>query len=336
VRSAERDDVRWIVLDHDANSLSVSVSAIALSASLPVEYRYKASGGDDAWVINTTGDIQFPALAPGSYTMVMQARYAGGEWGNATTLRVDVKYPYWRSWWFILVIAAALSAIVWGIAVLVTRRRETEAHERESLLHEERLRIAKDLHDDVGTGLAKIVILSENALADSAHDDTARIVADTAREVIDSVRSIVWVMKSSDESLASALGYVKEKIGDLFGDKGIAFVYEQRVPEDLHVDLIVRRNIVLAVKEIATNVVRHSGARNVKVVATMVKDGLIIEIRDDGAGFDADHNGNGSGIANIKARMTEVGGAMVVETQPGLGTRITLTIPIAGTSQRAT
>lgn len=324
------DDASAIVLDYGASHLSVKVSAIALSSSLPVEYRYRLSGDDDVWIANQTGDLQFPSISPGSYTIVMQSRYDGGEWGKSASINVDVKYPWWQSWWFFVLVAAVLSASVWGIAVLVTKRRESDAYERERLLHEERLRIAKDLHDDVGTGLAKIVILAENSFVDDGASETAKVVADTAREVIDSVRSIVWVMKSTDETLASALGYVREKIADLFGDKKIAFTYEVRVPENLLVDLIVRRNIVLAVKEIATNIVRHSGASNVKMLTMAENDKLVIEIRDDGAGYDTNHNGNGSGIGNIEARMREVGGTMAIESQAGLGTRITLAIPIVG------
>ncbi|MBK7575811.1 MAG: hypothetical protein IPI24_00060 [Ignavibacteria bacterium] len=324
----ELDAARVIVLDHDANNLSLDVSAIALSASLPIEYRYKVSGEHSTWVISQTGELQFPSLAPGSYTIVVEGRYKGGEWGKATSIRVEVQYPFWQSWWFILALGAALSAIVWGVAVLVTKRRETEAHERERLLHDERLRIAKDLHDDVGTGLAKIVILTENSLSDEGDDESARVVAETAREVIDSVRSIVWVMKSSDESLRDALGYVSDKISDLFSDKGIAFTYHQQFTQDLPADMLTRRNIVLSVKECATNIVRHSKATSVRMSAILVGNDLVLEIRDDGVGFDTAHNGNGSGLSNIEARMAELGGTMSVETQTGVGTRVTLAIPI--------
>ncbi len=325
----ELDAARVIVLDHDANNLSVDVSAIALSASSPIEYRYQVSGEHNTWIVSQTGDLQFSSLAPGMYTIILQGHYKGGEWGKATSIRVDVQHPFWQSWWFILALGAALSAIVWGVAVLVTKRRETEAHERERLLHDERLRIAKDLHDDVGTGLAKIVILSENSITDEGAAESAKVVADTAREVIDSVRSIVWVMKSTDESLRDALGYVGDKISDLFSDKGIAFSYHQQFSQDLPADMLTRRNIVLSLKECATNIVRHSKATTVRMTATLVGTDLVLEIRDDGVGYDTSRNGHGSGLANIEARMAELGGTMSVETQAGLGTRVTLAIPIA-------
>ncbi|MBK7032753.1 MAG: hypothetical protein IPH49_05710 [Ignavibacteria bacterium] len=335
VRSANEDGepvelnaARVIELDHDANNLSVDVSAIALSASSPIEYRYKVSGEHNTWVISQSGELQFSSLAPGPYTIVVQAHYKGGEWGKSTSFRVDVQYPFWQSWWFILALGASLSAVVWGVAVLVTKRRERQAHERERLLHEERLRIAKDLHDDVGTGLAKIVILSENSITDNGAAESSKVVADTARDVIDSVRSIVWVMKSTDESLRDALGYVGDKISDLFSDKGIAFTYHQQLTQDLPADMLTRRNIVLSIKECATNIVRHSKATTVRMTATLVGSDLVLEIRDDGVGYDTAHNGNGSGLANIEARMAELGGTMTVETQPGVGTRVILAISI--------
>lgn len=308
-------------------SQTVTISSIALSSALPVEY--SALVGGDAVTAITTGsnEIQFPSLAPGNYVITVRARYAGGKWGKPSTVNIHVAPPFWQTWWSYLSAAIVLSSVVWGTATVVVRRREKMKTEREQMLHIERLRIAKDLHDDVGTGLAKIVILSENALADNSSNDVSRTVAETAREVIDSVRSIVWVMKSSDDSLIAAIGYVRDTIAELFIDKSIAFTYDQNIQHDISLDLVVRRNIVLAMKECATNIVRHSRARSVQMHVSLTNETIRININDDGLGFDTSKPLHGSGLANMRERMLEIGGTLNVSSTPGTGTCVLMDIP---------
>lgn len=305
----------------------VYVRPIALSVVEPITYRIKLHATDTSWTATPTVDLLLSSLSSGTYHLHVQARYASGEYGPVAELQFVVPTPAWRSWWAIAGTFIMLTAGVWSAATSVARRREARRLEQERVLNQERVRIARDLHDDVGTGLAKIVIMAENSTLEQ-DQKSIRAIADTAQEVIDSVRSIVWVMKSSDDRLATTIGYVQAKVSDLMYDKGIAFTYEEILSRDRSIDTITMRNIVLATKEIATNIVRHSRATNVAMYVRDQQDVLTVDIRDNGSGFEVGKQRTGNGLHNIHERMTESGGSVAIESSPGEGTRIVLTIPL--------
>ncbi len=305
----------------------VSVRPIALSSVEPISYRFKLHAADTSWTSTPNVDLLLSSLSSGTYQLQVQARYVSGEYGPVSEASFVVPTPAWQSWWAIAGAMIMLTAGAWSVATTVTRRRDERRIEQERMLNQERVRIARDLHDDVGTGLAKIVIMAENSTLEQDHE-SIRAIAETAQEVIDSVRSIVWVMKSNDDRLATTIGYVQEKVSDLMKDKGIDFTYDEMLTRERSIDPITMRNIVLAVKEIATNVVRHSGARSVAMYVRDTQHVLTIDIRDDGKGFDAGARRTGNGLHNISERMAESGGIVTIESASSAGTRIVLTIPL--------
>lgn len=311
----EPDDVRYIG------------RVIALSDASPVIVRIALHADDTAWYETSNPDVLRSTLAPGEYTLRMQARYADGAYGPVSSKTISIPAPLWQTWWFITGMLLVGAGGVWTIAGAVTHRRDVRAQEAERLVHHERVRIARDLHDDVGTGLAKIVIMAENAMAEHDHD-VVRSIADTAQDVIDSVRSIVWVMKASDQRLSGTIGYVHNKLSDLMVDKGIAYSYDESLTRDHDLDTITMRNVVLATQEIATNIVRHSHATSVSMYIRDTNDVLTIDVRDDGRGFDQDAPSTGSGLSNIRERMEEIAGTVVIDASASNGTRIVLSIPL--------
>lgn len=311
----EPDDVRYVG------------RVIALSDASPVVVRVALHADDTVWYETSNPDVLRSTLAPGEYTLRMQARYTDGAYGPVASHTVSIPEPLWQTWWFVAGMLLVGAGGVWRIAGAVTRRRDARAQEAERLVHNERVRIARDLHDDVGTGLAKIVIMAENSIADT-DDDVVRSIADTAQDVIDSVRSIVWVMKANDQRLSATIGYVHNKVSDLMAGKGITYAYDESLARDHELDTITMRNVVLAVQEIATNIVRHSNATSVSVYVRDTNDVLTIDVRDDGRGFDEHTASMGSGISNICERMDEVGGSVAIDSYTSNGTRIVLTIPL--------
>lgn len=317
-----------VVVEH-ADEERITARAIALSATDVLRYRYKLHHNDSAWTTASAVDVVPASLSPGSYVLQVQAGYATRNhaeplaYGPLTTYAFVVPVPVWQSWWAIGAGLLGTTGVVWSMASRVARRRAQRHLEKEQALNLERVRIARDLHDDVGTGLAKIVILAEQT-----NRDAIREIATTAQEVIDSVRSIVWVMKSSDTRLGTTIGYVQSKVADLMQDAGIAFRYEELGLGEFQLDALAMRNIVLAVKEIATNIVRHSRATSVQMIVRVAHRVLTIDVRDNGVGFTRPVS-SGHGLANIAERVAETGGVVSIDSDHGSGTRVLLTIPLS-------
>ena len=319
-----------VVIDtvgHEPDDVRYVGRAIALSNASPVFYRVALHADDTVWFETTNPDVVRSTLPRGDYTLRIQARYVAGEYGPVASTVFTVPTPVWKTWWFYASTILIGAAGIWSVAGGVTRRREQRALEAERLVHSERVRIARDLHDDVGTGLAKIVIMAENAVADT-DTESVRAIADTAQSVIDSVRSIVWVMKANDQRLSATIGYGHNKVSELMAGKGIAYAYEESLAHEHELEPLTMRNVVLAVQEVATNIVRHSNATVVTMYVRDTSSVLTIDIRDNGRGYDVTKQSSGSGMSNIRERMDEIGGTITVESTPSDGTRIVLSVPL--------
>lgn len=292
-----------------------------------LEYRLKIEETLSDWIMVDGGYHRLSGLKQGVYNLRVQARHPGRVWGEELRIHLHLERRQRTPWLFygfmvMLGLPSAYYARLWY------RRRAAErqlAFDR--VRADERRRIARDLHDDVGSGLARIVVLSDAAAAADESNETAATIAETAREVIESVRTIVWVMKSENDSATATLSYVRDRVADLLHDHGIAFHYESDLPSDSVMSEQARWNVMMCIKETATNIVRHSMAANVWMQISCSMGYISIRISDDGVGFETEHVRVGGGLTHIRERMAEIGGTAGIGSRQEGGTNILLVIP---------
>jgi len=301
---------------------------------------YRLIGLDTSWNELTAQErITFSNLAPGRYQLEVNARTNGGPWGPVTRVAFVILPPFWATWWFRIALVLVLSLMAWLVfrAVLKERlRRERMQLEREHAVLEERIRIAHDLHDDLGSGLATIGMESELAVLEARDPqarDALRRVSEEARNVGDDMRRIVWALGSGQESLGDLIAYVRAFAGELLDQAGIAFELGSSVEEpDLRLSADQRRHLLLFTKEVLTNVVRHAGARHVHMRLLQTAGRLEWSIQDDGRGYEVDAQGRvGTGSASMRSRAHALGGALEVRSAPGKGTTVALSVPLVAT-----
>jgi signal transduction histidine kinase len=231
------------------------------------------------------------------------------------------------------VFLALLIAALGAAALLVQRRRA--AREREAL----RARLAGDLHDELGASLSHLALQSDLARRRVAPDDpvSERLVAlsGTARESLDHLRDSVWLLSPTastwselDSRLAAIASRLLEGIEREIRREG------DPPPGLAPVDL--SRELVLFLKESLTNLRRHAGAARAEVSAAWSASELVLSIADDGCGFDREAEGfrPGRGLANCEARAKALGARCQIESQPGHGTRIRLSLPLPRSRRR--
>ena len=294
-----------------------------------VEYRAMVESFGEHWVKVVGYRLRLANPGAGTYTIRLQARYPGMSWGKEVRVLLNVNRSPMSTLSTYAILGLALILSGFGVAKTVRRYREQRVVEEEQIRLAERRRIARDLHDDVSAGLARIVVLSDAVAAQRESQDAAATIAETAREVIDNVRSIVWVMKSDDDSVTTMMSYVQEKIGELLADHGIKFVYEDEGCADCRLSAQVRWNVLMCIKEIAMNIIRHSGAETVSMTVSPGGGYLNVRICDDGVGFESAQTESTGGLGHIRSRMTEIGGTAGIGSRPGEGTKVLLVIPIA-------
>jgi signal transduction histidine kinase len=205
--------------------------------------------------------------------------------------------------------------------------------EKEQAVEKERSRISRDMHDDLGSGLTKIAILSEVVKKQLHEPEKAKqqleSIAESSRELVDSLQDIIWVLNTKNDTLERLAAYIREYALKFFEsfDINIQFHYPSSFNE-VRLSEETRRNIFLTVKEIFTNITKHASCRQVIVTVNENHDHLFIEIADDGKGFTP---GNtrlfGNGLNNMKNRMKQAGGDCKVYSVPGKGTKTILSIP---------
>src|ERR1035437_5790986 len=330
------------VLEPDETRVRIDFAAPSFTAGGTVRYQTKLEGGDASWS-PPVGDptVRYVGLAPGTYRFSVRAiGPSGDEPGDEATVSFRVRPPLWRRAWFLLLAVAA------GVALSVFVHRQSLR--RAIAVERVRTRLATDLHDDVGSSLARISILSEVGRRDlDPTGEPARLfgeIGETSRSVIDALGDAIWSIDPRRDDLQSLGDRLRHFAGDLLEARGMTFRLE--LPSEapaLDVPPEPRRQLFLLLKEAVTNAAPHSKAPAVSVVFRLAGRTLDVAIADDGAGFDPAARAGGPdeerrGLLNMQARAVALGGKLEVETAPGQGTRLVirgLTLPFSSHARGA-
>ena len=241
-----------------------------------------------------------------------------------------------------------------GIARDITERKrvEQERKQAEEALHrsrEERFaelervrqRIATDLHDDIGSSLTQIAILSEVACQQLSHPNDEKALGPLSRiigvsnELVEAMSDIVWAINPKKDHLSDLLQRMRRFASDVLAARGIAFRFHTPTSEDIALGANVRREVFLVFKESVNNIIRHSECKRVDIAFDIEADWLTLRIADNGRGFDAPLDGDagarlkaegrgGNGLPSMRRRARELGGNFEVASRKGEGTTVTL------------
>lgn len=338
---------RKVILNPGQRQLDVLFTGISFSSPERVRFRYRLEGLDTAWAdVGTRRFANYSFLPPGEYVFRVIACNSGGLWNQTgDTVAVSVLPHMWETWWFKTGLVVAGIAAVGGLFYLESRRRlkrKLERIARERELERERARIAQDIHDDLGASLTRIGMLSESATEDLKDPPRAAAsleqIYSTARDLTRAMDEIVWAVNPRHDTLDSLTNYIARFAHDFLSAAHIRCRLDapMSVP-DLTVRSEVRHNLFLAFKETLNNVVKHSGASEVRVALELAPRGFNLVVADNGTGFDPAkspvYRGNGRvvtgyGIAGIRTRLEQIGGRMNIVSQPAEGTRVELFVPL--------
>jgi signal transduction histidine kinase len=216
--------------------------------------------------------------------------------------------------------------------VLLQREiRERERVEREHALEAERSRIARDLHDDLGSRLTEINFLASTSQLPRSMDETHttfKAISERARALVKALDVIVWAVDPADNSLQSLADYLCGYTREYLANSSIPGRFKVPIAcPELSVDGKVRHEVFMVVKEILNNIVRHAEATEVKLQMN-IGDALEIEIVDNGKGFDPAIGADGHGLKNCSARLAKIGGSFQIESLTGTGTTFHIHIPL--------
>jgi signal transduction histidine kinase len=256
----------------------------------------------------------------------------------ATSFNDFVVVRFWQTWWFNTLVPVVLLVGVGTMVRLIEKKKfqlQLQRAEQGHALERERARIAQDLHDDLGSSLTRITLLSSLLRADKDKPDQVELhagkLAESADQTVRALEEIVWAVRPGSDTLQSLVEYIAHFANELF--EGNTTRCRLDLPHDLPALPLppdVRHNIFLIVKEALTNALKHAGAGEVRVLAKVSADALEISVQDDGKGFDpaSPAESRRNGLGNMRRRAEDIGGALELQSAPGTGTAVRLVVSL--------
>lgn len=321
-----------ILLPYTQNSFKIDFAAISFAHRERIAYEYKMEGLEEDWnQLTTGGQASYNFLPHGHYRFLVKAKNDQGDYSLVTThLDIRITPPFWKTIWFYLLVAAVTGGILFYLHRLRLQR----------LLHVERVRnrLARDLHDDMGSTLSTINILSNIALQQKSLDEAKskqylNTISQSTHQMMEAMDDIVWSINPVNDSIAKIVARMKETAGTILEPQQIDYRFETD-PQvlELHLSMEARREIFLIFKEALNNAVKYAGCSLVVVKLAKKGQELMLSISDDGVGFsmsEPDSTVRGNGLKNMQIRAGNVNGKLSFVSEPGKGTTINLLLPIA-------
>jgi ligand-binding sensor domain-containing protein len=302
-------------------SLQFQYTALSFTTPGKVLFRYQLEGFDRDWSeASTSRTARYPKVPPGKYRFRVLARNNDGVWNEGGAGLAVVVIPFWwQTNWFRLAVAVVVVSALGGLY----RLRQIRRREIERL----RVRIASDLHDDVGSSLWSITLLSRmlaqhGALSSEGQQD-ANEIHRIAVQTSNSIRDIIWLINPAFDSLQDLVLRMKDAAGTMLGGTEYRLTCEgidlaRKLPPDF------RQNIFFLFKEALTNIAKHARATQVEVRLEERLGQWRFVLRDNGVGFDPTAETAGNGLKNLRARAAKMGATLEIESQPGQGTTLVL------------
>jgi ligand-binding sensor domain-containing protein/signal transduction histidine kinase len=315
-------------LEPNQNQLQIEFFGLATGAGDELRYQYWLEGADKHWNEPIEQrNVNYANLSPGRYRFVVRAVADDGALSqNSATVAFTILQPVWQRWWFLTM---ATLVIATGVFWLYRTRVA-------SLLALERVRtrIATDLHDDLGSNLSQIAIISEVLLRGGGKQDRAMakllsLITTTANESVEAMSDIVWAIDPKGDSLQNLIRRMRRFASDGFTAKNIEF--EFLAPElTRHVEMgaDLRREVFLCFKEAVNNVLRHSKCTRAEIEVRLDGGDLLLRVSDNGKGFDTTNDADGQGLVSMRQRARNLTGTLEITCAPGNGTTIALRAPL--------
>lgn len=313
-------EIRRIRLTHKQNFFSFEFAALDYTRPEKNQYAYRMDGFDQQWIhAGHRRYASYTNLDPGTYWFRVRGSNNDGVWNETgTSVQIVISPPSWQRWWFRLLLAAALLLVaVAGYKLRVSKLLEIERI---------RVRIASDLHDDIGSTLTKISLYSDLIRTGTDQATTEGLlekIGSLSRSLVTTMSDIVWSIDSRNDTIGDLLDRMHDLVTITGAEHRMQVRFEtEGLDADRKLPADVRQNLYLILKEAVNNVVKHAQASTLVVRLRNVHRTFTMEIRDDGVGFDLDIRPRGQGLRNMEMRARRIGARLDIHVENGVTVRV--------------
>lgn len=317
----------FVKLKSQERFVDFTVSALQFTSPQTVRFQYRLDGIEDNWNNSEDGQIKYTSLPWGDFKLLVRVTNPSGQFGGEKVLaEFRIATPFYYSWWFISLLVLAAS----GATYAFYRYRITQLMKLQAI----RNKIARDLHDDIGSTLGSISFLSEAAkqqLEQSNLPGAEKLlgkIGTNSREMVESMSDIVWSVNPKNDTAKHLTERMRVFAEDLAASSQMQLQFSlEKAAEDVKLTMEQRKNIYLIFKETVYNSIKYSAGSKLQVEIRKTATGICFLISDNGKGFDVNNykSKNGNGIVNMRQRAEEVAANYHIESSPkGTVTSITL------------
>ena len=310
-------------LSHENNTLSFYFKGISSSGTEGIKYSYRLEGLENLWSNPSSNYfVSFARLPPGKYVFKVKSQLPNTDWSEPAVFSFTIISPFWKRWWFIGLCAIMLSGIIYSIY-------KYRINQLKKLLAI-RTKISQDLHDEIGSTLTSINILSKVSQNNLEKDkfkalELLQKITDQSADMQQSMSDIVWSIRPDNDKMENLVIRMREYLGQTAEARNmqVQFSAEEKVLNE-SLSMQHRQHIFLIFKEAVNNAVKYSEGKTVSVFLEKENNHIRLSVKDDGLGFNAGKVTSSSGLKNMKARAKELNGILHIRSEAGSGTEVEL------------
>lgn len=334
-----------IQLTYKDNYFSFEFAALDFTESGNNQYSYMLQGFDKDWIFSGTRRYAaYTHLDAGHYLFTLRASNNNGVWNQkGITIGITITPPYWKTWWFrVLVLISFLSIVTYIFKIKINQlKRQTQLQQKFSkqlidFQEAEKKRIASELHDGIGQNLLIITNRAQIGLMDENVDkmkEQLNTINETASESIKEIRNIAHHLHPNLLDKIGLSKTLQAMIHKIDGTSSISFSTTFDDIDDVF-NIESEVNIYRIVQEGINNIVKHAEAKHATISIMKNDKTVSITIQDDGKGFDLINSPKdyfsteGFGLRSLNERVKYLNGETVIDSKNGVGTKLIITIPV--------
>ncbi|MEO5905642.1 MAG: two-component regulator propeller domain-containing protein [Saprospiraceae bacterium] len=322
----EGDMFEPIHLRPKENMITFHFAALNFTNSFLNQFAYKMEGFDADWIhCGQQQSATYTNLNGGNYVFHVKAANNDGMWNETgTRALIFVHPPFWRTWWFYLLCTLGIAAILYTIYQVRIRQ----------IMHLQniRTRIARDLHDDIGSTLSSINMISsmaDKSITEKKSTELFSTISKASNQAMELMSDIVWSINPKNDRMEMIIIRMRQYASEILEAANISFTLDvDDSSRSIVLPLEMRKDFYLVFKEAVNNLAKYSKAQHVTIRLTSLHGVIHLNIADNGKGFNTKENFSGNGLKNMKARAAMLKGTLLITSVPGRGTIIDLKVPV--------
>ncbi|HEY3385290.1 MAG TPA: two-component regulator propeller domain-containing protein [Saprospiraceae bacterium] len=321
------ENLQPIHLSYRRNMITLDFAALNFTNPSLNQYAYRLEGFDDNWIYS--GEKQsatFTNLDGGTYTFRVKGANNDGIWNEEGAMVLLIVHPpFWKTWWFYLLCSILVSVLLFA----AYRIRINQLLRLQQI----RLRISRDLHDDIGSTLSSISMISSMAAKQNPEPKKAKdlfgTISSASQQAMELMSDIVWSINPKNDKMEMIITRMRQYASETLEASQIAFHLDvDKESYNLSLPIDKRKDFYLIFKEAINNLAKYSQASKAHIRIESKKQELHMSITDNGKGFDPQASYSGNGLKNMRSRAAQIHGELNIVSTPGEGTTIGLTLPL--------